>query len=502
MGAERSGAHSGASGQPGLLERADLRRAVQGHRFGSGYARPVPGSSPISGAPSTEVVEADSERALEPAEEGRASRSWTRPLRHPVLDAVTPRRALVAVCLVFVTLSLGVALATPWGEANDEADHVRNAAAIASGSMYRIEPGVQLEAFEPPLYYFGLAAELQLLGNDMNPDIWEYTLDRHDQPTEAASQRLFTLLRLPSILLGLTTILLAAAIARRVSRDPWTPVVAAACLALIPKFVFLSGVVNNDNLSITLGAAATLVAVVLVTADLDRRRQLQAVTALGVLAGLMAITKFTSLPLLAAWVTALVLARLRARLLAFVLFGVGFVVTSGWWFWWNTTQYGDPLSRSATEDHLNRFQLFPLTGAMTAHRAFVDVPKQLWYQFFYTSGFNQFRWSHWWYVPFWIVLLIGLVGLVVTLPRSGRRALAVLGVISAMSLVTVWIAVLDTTMIQARHAFAGLPAIAVLVALGYERIRIPVVARFALPVMGFVGALVALRQDVFGEYLG
>jgi 4-amino-4-deoxy-L-arabinose transferase-like glycosyltransferase len=425
------------------------------------------------------------------------SRAWR--------DAVTPRRALVAVCLVFVGLSLVVALATPWGEAHDEADHVLNAATIASGSMYRMAPGVQLEAFQPPLYYIGLAAELDLIGANVHRGDFVLsgrppTVFRHDLATDGSSQRLFDMLRLPSILLGLATILLTAATARRVSKDRWTPVVAAAVVALIPKFVFLSGVVNNDNLSITLGAAATLLAVVLVSDGLSPRRQLAAATGLGVLAGMMAITKFSTLPLLAAWVVTLVLAPLRSRLASFGLFIVGFLVTSGWWFVWNTDVYGDPLASKATQEHLKRFNFLPLTGAMTAHRAFVEVPKAIWFQFFYSSGSNQFRWSNWWYVPFWIVLAVGLVGLALRLPRVGRRALAVLAVISVFSLATVWIAVIDTTSIQARHAFAGLTAIGVLAALGFERLRLPLLARFVLPAMGFVGILVALHQDVFGVF--
>ena len=52
-------------------------------------------------------------------------------------------------------------------------------------------------------------------------------------------------LRVPSVVLGLVT----AARARLVSKDRWTPVVAAATCAFVPKFVFVSGVVNNDSLA-------------------------------------------------------------------------------------------------------------------------------------------------------------------------------------------------------------------------------------------------------------
>jgi len=36
--------------------------------------------------------------------------------------------------------------------------------------------------------------------------------------------------------------------ARIIAKDPWTPVVAAAIIGFLPRFVFLSAFVTNDNL--------------------------------------------------------------------------------------------------------------------------------------------------------------------------------------------------------------------------------------------------------------
>ncbi|MET0627607.1 MAG: hypothetical protein ABW033_04015, partial [Acidimicrobiia bacterium] len=134
------------------------------------------------------------------------------------LAAVTPTRVLVVICLAFVTFASVVAFATPPGEANDEQDHVRNAETLASGRFYRIEEGAGLEPLQPPLYYLGLAAGLRLFGADPLHDALPRAVApgaavfRHDVRTDAAAQRRFTLLRIPSIVFGLCTILLTAAI--------------------------------------------------------------------------------------------------------------------------------------------------------------------------------------------------------------------------------------------------------------------------------------------------
>jgi hypothetical protein len=55
--------------------------------------------------------------------------------------------------------------------------------------------------------------------------------------------------------------------------------------------------------------------------------------------------------------------------------------------------------------------------------------------------------------------------------------------------------------LPARIGFIGLSAIAVLVALGLERWHAPLVLRFALPALGLIGTVIAIRQDIVGIYL-
>jgi hypothetical protein len=72
---------------------------------------------------------------------------------------------------------------------------------------------------------------------------------RHDTATDGADQRRVVALSLTKRTFCFFTVLLTAVIARQLTSDPWTPVVAGAVVAGVPKFLFISGVVNNDNLT-------------------------------------------------------------------------------------------------------------------------------------------------------------------------------------------------------------------------------------------------------------
>ena len=61
-------------------------------------------------------------------------------------------------------------------------------------------------------------------------------------------------LRLPNVILGVLTVMFAYLSVRLITKDPWTPVVAASLVAFLPRFVFLSSFVTNDNLVDLLGA--------------------------------------------------------------------------------------------------------------------------------------------------------------------------------------------------------------------------------------------------------
>ena len=130
--------------------------------------------------------------------------------------------------------------------------------------------------------------------------------------------------------------------------------------------------------------------------------------------------------------------------------------------------------------------------------------------FFYTSGWNQFVWPYPYYAPYWLLAGSALVGF---LPRRRmpplssevRRGVAVLGVLLVAALASVWITDLSNSAlpgtIQARLAFSGFAAFGYLVALGLERLHLPLTARLAFPALGLAGTLFALQTDVWQIYV-
>jgi Dolichyl-phosphate-mannose-protein mannosyltransferase len=448
----------------------------------------------------------------------------TLPARAGVL-AVRPRHALALVSIVFVTLALLVAVLTPPWEASDEPSHVQNVEALAAGHLYRIKPGSGVEPHQPPLYYAGLAAWQRLVSlAPFRPApvvgcnfFFQRCrlLYRHDVPTDGRDQRRVTLLRLPGVLLGLVTVLLTAVAARRLSRDRWTPVVAAATVAFVPRFVFLSGVVTNDNLADALGAAGTVLAISILMLPAERRRtRLWMAFGLGLVVAGLILTKETALALVPGLLLAAYLAgreRYDGLRLVGIALAVGIVASSPWLLF-NSVEYGDPLALKATHEYLSHIGVVPGHGALifvvgpAAKVLLVTMPKEIYKGFWYRSGWTSFSWGWGAYLPFWIFTAGALAGLTRRArgrwthegspEDAGRRALIVLAILVLVPIATVWLLGLETNTSQARLAFVGLPALGCLVALGLERWPMPVAVRFALPLLGAVATMVAIRNDV------
>ena len=195
-----------------------------------------------------------------------------------------PKVALVFIGAAFLVCCGGVAwYDAPW-EAPDEPEHVQNVQTLLDGRWYRIGEADGIESHQPPLYYLALAGWQKAIDlparaprpvavgfHPCRPNVcplYEHDLDRDD-----ADARRVRALRVPSVLMGLLTIGLTALAARRLSNDRWTPVVAAALMASVPRFAFVSASVNNDVLVILCGAA--MLALLASTVRPERRTGLE-----------------------------------------------------------------------------------------------------------------------------------------------------------------------------------------------------------------------------------
>ena len=225
--------------------------------------------------------------------------------------------------------------------------------------------------------------------------------------------------------------------------------------------------------------------------------------------GALFLTKDTAVALAPGLVLAAYLSATRRAdggRLAGVAAGVALLVGSPWLIH-NAVSYGDPLALHKSHSYLTTINPFSVVHDPALKVLFVEMPKEFYKGFWYQSGaLLWFQWRWWAYVPFWLLTAAGLAGLVVPTRRRNassppaaawpRRTILALVVLAVVPVATVWALRVDTTTAQARLAFIGLPALACLVALGLERRRVPIALRFALPVLGVIGSLYAIKHDV------
>jgi hypothetical protein len=259
--------------------------------------------------------------------------------------------------------------------------------------------------------------------------------------------------------------------------------------------VFLSSFVTNDNLVNLLGAVLTFFVLKFSKSPSARR-----MVAIGLLLGVLLITKLSTLPLVLVLVPLSFFVRgWRFRAKLFCAGIVSTIAVSGWYLIQNTVRYGDPLARRASAVYLAK-----IGGLGTLHGhpyeignplrlVFAHVPKLLLDSFWYESGWNTFRWSLPVNVLFFTAAAIALLGL---LHGDVKGPVMIsLTSICVAALASVWVVALQAGS-SARYALVGLPALATLAALGVERWKVPF--RFLFPALGLGGTLVATQLDVLG----
>ena len=233
-----------------------------------------------------------------------------------------PQLVLGVIISMFLALGTVIAIKVPAYEASDEPDHVQNIEALASGHWYSLTPHCRLttrtvftctngdEAQQAPLYYLLFAGWQVIIRQPVQVPFNQAIAlpvrahaERYAKHS-AATHRFLLWLRLPNILLGALTVLLAYFAVRLVTADVWSPVIAASLVAFLPRFVFLSSFVTNDNLVNVLGALFVFLAVRYALSPSRWR-----MASVGAVFGLLMLTKLSALPIAIAIVVLALMAK-------------------------------------------------------------------------------------------------------------------------------------------------------------------------------------------------
>lgn len=214
-------------------------------------------------------------------------------------------RLFALLLFLFVALAVTSSLLIPLGEAPDEVSHFSYADYV---SRHAALPPAEGDAYgqvhQPPLYY-GLVAGVLFwiprpeLTIQANPDFVLYdpqtpNLLLHPRAETFPYQGntlAWHLARLLSVAMGAVTVWATWQLARQLLKDEWVALGSAAFVAFLPEFLFISSVVNNDNLVIMLSSLAVLQTIRIV----DQNERALNYALLGVLLGLAALAKLSGL---------------------------------------------------------------------------------------------------------------------------------------------------------------------------------------------------------------
>ncbi len=415
------------------------------------------------------------------------------------------KRLFLVILVLYLVLALGYSITEPLAEAPDEADHYNYITYL--GQNRSLPEGAAVTQSKHPPFYHALAATLTAwtgldftflrsnpdalpLGPDKPPNLFVHTtLEAFPWRGGALAMHLARFL---SIALGAITVWGAWRLGNEAFPDrPAIGLLAAAFLAGLPGFLFISGSVNNDNAA---GAFGTLV-VLLCAMTLRRGLGWGRAALLGLFLGLGLLSKVGTLalwPLVALAVgCAWWFGPNRKRALPAALgqmalaWGLGLLVASPWLLR-NMSFYGDPLAwdfvRSTVDQRVGPLTLRDVGWLLTGfHRTF-------WGRF---GGAGQIELPVWAMIlaaAFTFIVVVGAVRFVVSsvkcqvtgasdattsspLARSAVIANALQLTLLALAPVLVFLSVVRYSAIalgtdQARLMFPALAAMAVWVGVG------------------------------------
>ncbi len=387
--------------------------------------------------------------------------------------------------LVVVSLVLLVAwsFAIPIFEAPDENLHWQFARHLHDErTLPRFRPGFP-EANSPPLYYLLIAP---LARPTETPEVFVRADGRPgivfnpDGTLSATPSKAFRnhsrdfdrfwpirLARLVSVVLGLGAVVFCALAGREATGRAETGLLAGSLLAFLPMFTFRATSVSNDVLVATLSAATLLLVVRLVRRGYAQGRgaALAAAMAGAFLSKVNAIV--LPFPVALALATERVPGRDRLRRAAFVL-GLALLLVLPWTAR-NVVLYGDPLASAAMR---NAVSALVVENPITSPYFRTVFPEVLSRSYVGVFGWMNFFLPEWIYSCYLVLALAAAAGLLRGLVAGGidRRLVAVVSSIPLLSLAVVVKINLTFFQPQGRYLLPASAAIALLAALGVERL--------------------------------
>lgn len=295
------------------------------------------------------------------------------------------RIVLAIILAVFVVLGTVYSVVVPPFEASDELWHYPMVRYIADHWDLPVQDPENVgpwrqEGSQPPLYYAIAAAltawidtsDMEVVRH-LNPHVdngvatpdGNINLVVHNPALEAFPWRgtvlAVHLIRLLSVLMGAAGVYFTYRIAREViPGDPVLALATAMVHAFTPMFVFISGAVNNDNLTVPLcGLGLWMLLRLAKEGEGTTRQALGRYLALGVVLGLGALTKTSALGLAVVAAAVVAVRAVRRRSWAEFLLGglataLPMLLIAGWWYLRNLRLYGDLTGLNAFIEVLGR----------------------------------------------------------------------------------------------------------------------------------------------------
>ncbi|MDH7489342.1 MAG: DUF2142 domain-containing protein [Anaerolineae bacterium] len=399
------------------------------------------------------------------------------------------RWILAAILIAYLAVAVAFSVATPVFEAPDEPEHFFYARYLAqTGRLPVAEKGAlwAQEATQPPLYYALTAAVIAgvdtsdaealaqrnphaAIGVPLYPDnknAYVHT-DAERFPWRGTVLAVH-LARLVSVLLGVITVWMTHLVGRETGFGAAASLTAAAVVAFLPQFGFISGAVNNDNLVTALCAVGLWALLRHLRLGPSPRRGV----VLGILAGLATLSKLSGAGLLGLFVAAGLWQALRRRERAWLrdasIVVAVWVVLTGLWFARNAAVYGDLTATSRMVEMMGR------RAGEVSFATFWGELRGLVGSFWGLFGWFNVPAPDAMYRMFNLAALAALAGWGLRLVRRQEmttpRAVVWLALWALIVLAALaqWTA--RTLASQGRLIFPALPALAVLLAAGWEGI--------------------------------